>query len=154
MVNRTKLYTWTPIELLTGTIVGEASGEGHIGQTAVACVIRNRVKSNVKWWGSGWRGVITKSSLTKGGVQVWQFSCWGDSFDRIQHHKETNSQVWRDCMAVARSVVNNVEQDDPTHGADSYFNPDVCNPSWATVDGVPREPTAIIGHHRFYRLET
>ena len=142
MVERALMPDWSSLELLCGTIVGEASGESEEGRRAVGCVVRNRVNSPVRWWGKGWRGVM---------LAPWQFSCWDDSLVRIASHKARNTTVWKECMQVAVDVFSG-EAEDPTGGADHYFNPDVVTPRWSIASGKPRTPTAIIGHHKFYRL--
>ena len=52
--------------IMAKTIWGEARGESHNGQVAVAWVIRNRAERG-GWWGNTIREVCLKDQ---------QFSCW------------------------------------------------------------------------------
>ena len=62
--------TWSEIDLLTGTIYGEARGEPWGGKVAVGMTVRERVRYPGHWkWGRNWREVMLAPE---------QFSCWGD----------------------------------------------------------------------------
>ena len=59
---------------------------------------------------------------------------------------ETNATAWRDSINVALFVMTG-ELNDPTNGADHYYNYNISNPYWV---GEMTE-TAVIGNHRFMK---
>ena len=130
-----------PQKVLAGTIYGEARGEGEEGMQAVACVIMNRAKSKITWWGSGVIGVCLKP---------YQFYCWhinNTNRLKILTVKDKDPQFVQ-AMDIARQAIGFVMYD-ITLGADSYFNPDECSaPNWAKN----KPPTIVIGKHWFYKV--
>lgn len=135
------------LDVVARTIFGEARGEGWLGKIAVAHVIKNRVEADLggdnkpDWWGEGYEGVCKKP---------YQFSCWlpndPNSAFIVKADPATNDML-RDCYAAAALVMTGAVED-PTNGADHYFNPAAANPDWAKG----RTPIAKIGRHQFYRL--
>ncbi|MEZ5825304.1 MAG: cell wall hydrolase [Geminicoccaceae bacterium] len=122
------------------TILGEARGEGELGMTAVAWVIRNRA-ANPRWWGR---------SVTEVCKKPFQFSCWlkGDkNYKLVATDAFALHPLARKARQIAQSVLSG-SVPDPTNGADHYRHYGV-DPAWD--DG--HQPVASIGAHRFYRLE-
>lgn len=145
---------------LIATLYGEASGEPIEGQIAAACVIRNRVKADIRhdnlpdWWGEGYRGVCLKRL---------QFSCWwetNDNSDRVYALAErfiTRQPVGAGVVAqlqwVAEGIINDVILD-RSKGADHYLTTALLRSSRAPIWARNRNPVAVIGAHSFFRLET
>lgn len=130
-----------PVDILARTLWGEARGEGRHGMEAVAAVILNRA-AHPRWWGSNIIQVCTAPM---------QFSCWswGDP-NRPKLVSVTGADpAFVTALAVAEQAVAG-KLVDPTNGADSYYAAGTPEPAWA--EG--REPCAVIGRHKFYRLET
>lgn len=128
------------LDVLARTIWAEARSEGDIGMEAVASVILNRA-AHPRWWGGDVREVC---------LAPLQFSCWNlrdPQHDRIRSVTEADP-LFRKAQDVARRALAG-EVEDRTGGADHYFNPAAANPSWARG----REASAVIGAHRFLRLE-
>lgn len=127
-------------EIFARTLWGEARGEGFDGMLAAAWVIRNRA-SNPRWWGHDIRSVC---------LAPMQFSCWNHNDPNF---KLISGEDGPDDAAIlaarlAVSAVMDAHTADPTHGADHYHAASIT-PSWAKG----REPVAVIGRHKFYRLE-
>lgn len=134
------------IDVLARTLWGEARSEGTEGMTAVANVILNRVNiatanGGKYWWG---HDIITVCQ------KPYQFSCWNPAdpnrpklmaVDTADIHFVTASRIAR------RAVLNKLGVD-ITQGADHYHTVDI-RPFWAK----DATPIAVIGRHRFYRLE-
>ena len=129
-----------PVDIMARTIWGEARGEGYAAMTAVALVIKNRA-ANPRWWGQDIVGVCKAPK---------QFSCWnGDDPNRLACALvDKLDPVFRDALEIADHVVNGKVFDITNH-ADSYYANYIREPAWAMY----RQPVAIIGSHRFYKLE-
>lgn len=128
------------LDVMARTIWAEARSEGDLGMEAVASVILNRA-AHPRWWGGDVREVC---------LAPLQFSCWNlrdPQYDRIRSVTEADP-LFRKAREVARRALAG-EVEDRTGGADHYFNPAAANPSWARG----REASAVIGNHRFLRLE-
>lgn len=124
-------------EILARTIWGEARGEFERGMEAVACVILNRVKSGVTWWGTDIRSVCLKP---------WQFSCWNHNDPNRAKLLAVNAENpdYDVALDVAQQAIDG-QLVDSTNGAINYKR--IGTPaSWAN----DRLPCAIIGHHEFY----
>ena len=115
------------------TILAEARGEGRDGMGAVAAVIAQR---------------STNRNLTPEQVclQKWQFSCWnGTSEADLAHLYKTPQAEFalyleKNIDRINRSKVN---------FADHYYADYIKAPYWAKG----KEPVAVIGQHKFYRLK-
>jgi spore germination cell wall hydrolase CwlJ-like protein len=132
------LSTELSIYTLARTIYGEARGEGPAGMRAVAAVIMNRVRAP-GWWGGDIESVCRKKM---------QFSCWNENdFNRpIIEAADESDPVFATALRIARRAAASV-LDDPTGGATHYHAAGI-SPAWARG----QKPTAVIGHHIFYRL--
>lgn len=139
------------LDVLALTLHHEAGQERLIGIIAVGCVIRNRVE-----WGK-WGSTVADVCLARK-----QFSCWIPEGGLINHkslldHAELLRSGSRPgSMRRAFDVAEAVLEDglpDPTGKADHYYAPKAMVPVNRVPDwAVGREPTAILGNHRFYRL--
>lgn len=133
------------IDTLARTLWGEARGEGRLGQRAVAHTIMNRAGDS-RW----------PDSITKVCFQPYQFSCWNTSGDQSQRRKmlQMSFAQLRDsgCFLVAAEVALFGDQFDVTYGANHYLTTELLYgpnpPGWA----LPRDITAVIGHHTFLNI--
>lgn len=130
-----------PADVLARTIWGEARSEDRAGMAAVAAVAQNRA-AHPRWWGHDVLSVC---------LAPWQFSCWNEGDPNRDKLLAVTGADPQFLMAV--EIADEVMQGklhDPTNGADSYYADTMEEPpSWA----AGKEPCAVIGHHRFYRLE-
>lgn len=105
--------TWSELDILTGTIFGEARGEIAEGKIGVGLTIRTRVE-HPGWWGRNWREVCLADR---------QFTCWIDhNADVIVRARDSKSNDWKMCRTIAIDVYLGYMQDrlgKPTH----YYNP-------------------------------
>lgn len=143
----------TDLQVLALTLHHEAGAERLIGLIAVASVIRNRVA-----WGK-WGRTYTDVCLAD-----WQFSCWVPQGGRINHQnlvkhaEQIRSGKIPRAMQRAFDVAQAVLEDglpDPTRQADHYYAPKAMVPPDRVPDWAEgRQPSAVLGAHRFYRLRT
>ncbi len=137
------------------TVFGEARREPLLGQHAVAWVIRNRLAKPSRF-GQSWKGVCLRRA---------QFSCWypwgGESnYAAVMAAAERlvngltpapGSALAR-ALQVADDVMTGIAPD-PTHEATHYYAPlAMAKPGSAPEWAKGQEPTAVIHHHRFYRV--
>lgn len=128
-------------DTLARTIWGEARGEGYVGMAAVAAVILTRA-AHPRWWGKDVQSVCTAP---------YQFSCWLQS-DPNRGKLETvtaSDPQFAQAQEIAGRAIAGTLGGNPTNGADSYYAAGTSIPSWAKK----RSPVAIIGRHRFYKME-
>ncbi|MBP2297939.1 cell wall hydrolase [Azospirillum picis] len=126
-------------EVVARTLWGEARGEGRNGMAAVACVIQNRAR-NPRWWGNSPAAVCLKP---------YQFSCWlPDDPNRGKLLAVTDrDSSYRAALELADALLAG-QLVDITNGADHYHTTGVA-PAWSGG----KKPVAVIGNHRFFRLE-
>jgi spore germination cell wall hydrolase CwlJ-like protein len=131
--------------LLAAIVYGEARGEPFAGKLGVAFVAHNRAE-HPSWWGREIKEVLLKPM---------QFSCVNDGDPNLAEvvaaTTPTASHLWgdidfRECKLAAFAVLNGWARD-LTNGANHYHAIGV-SPNWA----AGREPTAVIGRHRFFKL--
>lgn len=128
-------------KLLAGLIYGEARGETESGKRAVAWVVKNRAKKG-GWYGHSINSVILKP---------WQFSCFNmndPNREKIiaQINSSKPNEDFKICLQVAKDVLGGLTIDE-TFGATHYYNPAICNPTWAKT----MIETAKIGNHKFLK---
>lgn len=131
-------------DVFARTLWGEARGEGLLGLEAVASVILNRVAlaqaRKIIWWGQDIMHVCLKP---------FQFSCWNTddpSRPKLFAVTKANREFQR-CLSVAsRAMAGRIP--DATGGATHYHTATVT-PAWSRG----QKPTAIIGHHIFFKLK-
>lgn len=122
----------------------EGRGEPIEGRIAIACVVRNRTRGKLRY-----HDVILAPK---------QFSCFLSSdqnypiaVKRAQELAQGDvtkkpNPILRECIWIAQGVISGVVFDN-TSGANHYYNPKVCNPSWAAKMTVTR----VIKNHKFLR---
>lgn len=131
--------SWAAFQVAAETIYGEARGEPYEGKVAVAWVLLNRAR-RPRWWGQDLYSVCLKGH---------QFSCWNQDDPNRAAIKAASpgDPIMGACMRALLNVLDGCEPD-PTGGSDHYCVISLT-PSWAAT----HKPEAIIGRHKFYRLE-
>lgn len=146
---------WPLLDVLAGTIVGEASNQEMIGQIAIGCVIRNRARiaeaffkrTGQSYWWAKVAGIPSTDVWRSVMLKPWQFTCWTDSLRRISNNRARNSVAWETAMQIAPQI-HDGRTVDVTAGADHYFADYISPPAWSRG----KQPVMVIGPHRFYRL--
>ncbi len=129
------------VDVLARTVYGEARGESVRGQEAVAAVVMNRMRRARErggyWWGS---------SVAEVCLKPWQFSAWNPSDPNREKLLSVDREDPRFQMArrIARRALTG-HLIDPTNGA-THYHANGTEPLWS----VGREPSAVVGNHRFY----
>lgn len=141
-------------DILALTLWGEGRGEPVEGRIAIACVIRNRVLSDLghdgkpDWWGEGYRGVC---------LAPYQFSAWNATdpnrvkLDGLITQLEEGLQigddvVFEECRWIAEGVVAG-RCTPRVGGATHYYSTSMAvPPAWS----VKALLTARVGHHLFF----
>jgi len=121
------------MEILAKTIFGEARGEPHEGQVAVACVILNRWKS--KKWFAG-------PTIAATCLKPYQFSCWNKSDPNSQKIAKLSYAQYSKYF----DVIKEAEAHDVTNGA-THYHTEGIHPKWA--EGIT--PCKVFAHHVFYK---
>jgi spore germination cell wall hydrolase CwlJ-like protein len=117
----------------------EARSLGMDGMTAVAWVIRNRLRKGE--WGNTLTDVVTAH------LQFSAMTALGDPETVLWPNSLTppaDAEAWREAVAIVQEPENAV---DPTHGATHYFSRIITTPSWAES----MVPTLTVGNTVFYR---
>lgn len=127
-----------PVQVLAGTLWGEARSTGAPGMRHVASVVLNRV-AHPGWWGSDVVSIC---------LAPWQFSCWNENDpNRAKILAVTEADGW---FAIAKSIATQAiagQLSDETFGADSYFALTMpTKPRWA----VSAQHTFSDGWHSFW----
>jgi cell wall hydrolase len=148
-----------PTALLALTVLGEAEGETDEGKSAVAHVVKNRMRRKPTKYGT-----VADTVLAP-----WQFSCWNDSEPRrdylmgVVHKGAANipMHLWAECWKAATGALDGTTKD-PTNGASHYCTEQLWavddkerhRPRWHSSQEIMAErtvQTAHIGHHIFAR---
>lgn len=128
--------TWSEIDILTGTIYGEASDQPAAGKIGVGMTVRTRVLYP-RWWGHNWREV----ALCDG-----QFDCWKDhNRERIEKGYRQKDHTWEVCNGIAKDVYSGQILD--IIGGPTHYHKDDIFPYW----GPSMTRLIQIGRHIFYR---
>jgi murein DD-endopeptidase MepM/ murein hydrolase activator NlpD len=126
---------------LARTIYGEARNQIPKGREAVAHVIQNRVRRNVKDFGG--------NSIVSVCRHDRQFSCWniGDpNRSIIMGIRPGANAIFDECLGTAEKVIRG-ELSDNTDGATHYYAKSIRAPNWTAP---PARFTVEIGAHRFF----
>jgi spore germination cell wall hydrolase CwlJ-like protein len=143
------------------TLVGEARSEGYEGMQAVMNVIKNRLKSPVKWWHRENDGV-PDDTLAAVCVDAWQFSCWNDGTKKGQKEdpnykkcvlysdpdnfaENLKDKYFARALSVVSLALNN-DLKDLTSGSTHYYANYIAAPAWAKG----KKPVIVIGRHKFF----
>jgi spore germination cell wall hydrolase CwlJ-like protein len=122
-------------KIVAAVLMAEAWGEGDIGMTAVAEVIRTRANE------------FKKSPLAV--VTTWkQFSCLNKRTPDQLYAKFHRNPDFPKALAIARLLYNEPAKLPGYSKGANHFTRSVEKPDWARG----QRPVAIIGRHAFYRL--
>jgi hypothetical protein len=117
------------IQDIINTLIAEGVGEGEEGMRRIAETILNRAEQ---------RG-ISPAEVVRQRAQYTGYSAPGPAARAAQ----SNPQA----ISAAQAAWNMAQgPDDPTGGANHYFNPNIVTPSWARA----MTPTGQYGNHAFY----
>ncbi|MCI4660271.1 MAG: cell wall hydrolase [Neomegalonema sp.] len=137
-------------DLLTAarTIYGEARGEPHKGQSAVAWVLKNRARLARAHLAARARvhPLYGDGTLTGAARAPWQFSCWNQDDPNRARLLAADFTDPRFCtaFAIAAQVWANLTPD-PSLGATHYHHRAIA-PAWSKG----QRPCAAIGAHLFF----
>ena len=121
-------------QIVAAVLMGEARGEGEIGMTAVAEVIRNRANEASK---SPLQIVLKKG----------EFSCLNDTTPEALHQKFYRMRTYPMALRIAKTCYNTPETTAQRHEGGNLLRPASRNtPPWL---GDVR-PVTTIGNHTFY----
>jgi hypothetical protein len=128
------------LALLELCVYREARGETFDGKRGVAHVIRNRVYSNVHWWGDDWHSVI---------LHPYQFSSFNVSDPNASVWPVDTDPVWADCGQACIPVFSGIDSD-LTAGALYYHD---ISMGWPHAWGNPAdyEQTLAVGRLLFFK---
>jgi hypothetical protein len=122
-------------DLLARMILGEAGGEGDVGERAAGHVAMNRVAS-------GWGGAHTLADVISAPHQF-------EGLHSAQASVAPTDPHYQHAASLADAIMGG-QDPDPTNGATQFLNPQLQaqlgrqQPAWATGQGQQ------IGHHVFY----
>ena len=120
-------------------ILGEARGEGYRGMYAVACALRNRLKSGLGF--SGVYGINTIKWVDGAGLRVY------DPKKKIYKMEQIGPDLYQ---LASKAWHESEDGPDVTNGATHWENTDDFGvPIWARG----KRPTAIVGRHRFFKVK-
>lgn len=117
------------IQDIINTLIAEGVGEGEEGMRRIAETILNRAEE---------RG-ISPAEVVRQRAQYTGYGAPGSGAVKAQ----------RDPTAISAAQAAWIQAqgpDDPTGGANHYFNPNIVTPSWASA----MTPTGQYGNHAFY----
>jgi hypothetical protein len=117
------------IQDIINTLIAEGVGEGQEGMRRIAETILNRAEQ---------RG-ISPAEVVRQRAQYTGYSAPGPGAVRAQGDPSAISAA-QAAWQLAQGP------DDPTGGANHYFNPNIVTPSWASA----MTPTGQFGNHAFY----
>lgn len=121
--------------LMPAVLWGEARGEPALGKLAVLWVIKNRAAR---------RSTSMKEEILRP-LQFSSFNPGDPNRPRLLAAPGLDPRGWAACEAVAELFPYT---NDPTNGADHYYNPSVASPKWGRGSAGWHE-TATIGAHVF-----
>jgi N-acetylmuramoyl-L-alanine amidase len=139
------IYSDADLSDMFRTTWAEARGEGTLGETAVAWVIRNRAERAAYAHDLlGAEGAVARVCEAK-----WQFSCWNDGDPNkkpmLALRPEDAPELYDLCTDILEGLV-----DDLTGGADMYYAPQGMPggqpPYWASAC----KQVAVISHQVFF----
>ena len=137
------------LKCLATTIYGEARGESHFGQVAVAYTLVNRA---------------VNSTICKVALAPYQYSIYNDNPELRQAAMSLrviptgmnviDKAAWKKSFEIAKAVLQKTIPD-PTNGATHYLSPVAMKalhyqyPTWSHQF----ELVAVIENHQFYRAK-
>ena len=121
--------------IVAAVLMAEAWGEGEVGMTAVAEVIRTRANES-------------KISPLAVVTSYKQFSCLNSSNADQLYSRFARLRDYRTALAISRKLYNQPEALPGYSKGANHFTRSVEKPAWAQG----QHPVVVIGNHAFYRL--
>jgi spore germination cell wall hydrolase CwlJ-like protein len=119
--------------IVAAVLMGEARGEGEVGLTAIAEVVRNRAIEHAR--------TPLEVVCRKGA-----FSCLNGKTPEQLYRQHCRSPLFKTALRIAKTVYNSPEQlPDTTRGA-TFYDHKGASPPWLPEVRL----VAIIGQHAFY----
>ena len=134
-MNAQPYLSMAPADLYKLCCWREARGESLDAKRAQAHSVMNRVNLP-SWWGHDLSSVI----LCK-----WQFSSFNEGDPNEKKWPDDNDPSFIDCSTVCDAILSGTDED-PTSGADSYYDTSIPEPYWA----VSAQLTLEVDHFRFF----
>lgn len=136
-------YSPKDLQCLTAMLYGEARGEDFVGKVGVAYTAKTRSEKRTK-------------SICQVVLHKWQYTALTQDKklrniamtvgSKPKFNNFIDAKSWDNCELVAHMVLSGTV-DDPTGGADHYYEPSkVAKPAWAKV----MKKTLHHGGHKFY----
>lgn len=139
------------IETLVRTVIGEAEGEGPLGQAAVAYVPINRLRTP-GWWTRDRNDGIPDDTIQAACLDPKQFSCWngGPRTDTIKQIR-IGSSLYQRVLLVVLDVLSG-KTPDPTLplGGATHYKVIGTKASWDR--STAGKPSLVLGKHIFFNL--
>lgn len=142
-ITEEQAYHAKDLQCLTAMLYGEARGEDFVGKVGVAYTAKTRSVKRTK-------------SICQIVLRKWQYTALTQDKklrniamtvgSKPKFNNPIDAKSWDDCELVAHMVLSGTV-DDPTGGADHYYEPTkVAKPAWAKV----MKKTLHHGGHKFY----
>lgn len=119
--------------IVAAVLMGEARGEGEVGLTAVAEVVRNRAVEHDK-------------SPLEVVCQKGAFSCLNGKTPEQLYLQHCRSPLYKTALRIARTVYNSPEKLPGTTRGATFYDRKGATPPWLSAVRL----VAIIGQHAFY----
>jgi spore germination cell wall hydrolase CwlJ-like protein len=122
-------------KIVAAVLMAEAWGEGEVGMTAVAEVIRNRASEAQ----TSPLAVVTSSR---------QFSCLNNTSPEKLYNRFCRFPAYSKALEISRRMYNSPHELPGYARGANHFTRSVEKPFWARG----KRPVVVIGNHTFYRL--
>ncbi|MDA2922968.1 cell wall hydrolase [Patescibacteria group bacterium AH-259-L07] len=130
--------------LLARAIFGEARSEVLSDNTRIAIgwSIRNRV-DNPGWWGDSYHSVILEPKQ----YSTFRISDPNRPFveNPLRADNFIDKKAWQNCYKIAGQVIRG-EVQDPTNGANHYYDESIARPKWLTQENFIIKLDTIFFH--------
>jgi len=137
------LESWPALTLLAGMVFGEARGEPHEGQLAVAWSALNRLAAHNRW-PSTLHGVLLQPA------QYSSLDPKGTAIAKIREPLKVDSaETWFACYKAAAAALFGLRHPVIIKGTVTFFHETAMNPkpAWAAT----MQPLGVVGKLTFYQ---
>jgi len=131
--------------ILARAIFGEARGAKDYERIAVAWSIRNRLGRPRRFGGGTYHAIILKPNQYSAFLEGDRNRTFVEN--PIHSGNALDIRAWEECYVIAGKVIQG-DIEDPTAGADHYFDKSIHPPSWAKEEYFK----VRIGPFRFYEV--
>ena len=146
-------------QAIAATALGEARGEGRVGEDAVVCVAVNRAKIAARFKAKRGKdhplygdGTVAAACLAGCEAEYPQFDAWRRGDPNRAYLESLDWEHPDDAMDVALEVADEALSGalkDVTNGATHYKTTVL---PWPKSWGPPVPARTVIGHHSFYQI--